>query len=230
MIKKLFNYIKSILSIKTNSSKIIFFTKFIFKRNTILKLPQNSLKITDSIPYKSKFIIEGNNNSIDISGHHENLDISILGTNNLLEINKSTQSKGLRIVIKGNYCHITIKEYTCFGNGCWIVCMGYKNNITINDDCMIADNVNIWATDSHPIYDLSDLSIPINKSQPIILKKHVWVGKNSTILKGIEIGNDSIIGMNSTVTHNIPSCSIYAGNPAKLIKNNITWNRKHISI
>lgn len=230
MLKKILNNIKSILSITYNGSNIKFLINFISKRNKLVIHSSNSLNFTGTIPHKSKFIIEGKNNRINLSGNHENLDLLINGTDNILEIDKLTQSKGLRIVIRGNQCHIIIKEYTCFGNGCWLVCMGYDNNITINEDCMIADNVNIWATDSHPIYDKSNLITPINRSIPIKLNKHVWIGKNSTILKGVEIGNDSIIGMNSTVTHNIPSNSIFAGNPAKLVKNNITWNRTHISI
>ncbi|MBJ6926979.1 acyltransferase, partial [Vibrio cholerae] len=47
---------------------------------------------------------------------------------------------------------------------------------------------------------------------------------NVTILKGVDIGSRSIIGINSTVTKSIDQYCIAAGNPAKKIKDNINWN------
>ena len=46
----------------------------------------------------------------------------------------------------------------------------------------------------------------------------VWIGTGVTILSGVSVGNGAVIGCNSTVTKDVPAYSIYAGNPAKLIK------------
>ena len=55
-------------------------------------------------------------------------------------------------------------------------------------------------------------------SKPIILNKNVWIGANTVILPGVEIGSNSIIGAGSVVTKSIDTNSLVAGNPAKLIK------------
>jgi len=46
----------------------------------------------------------------------------------------------------------------------------------------------------------------------------VWIGANSTILRGLTIANGAVIGANSVVTHDVPDYAIVAGNPAKIIK------------
>ena len=53
---------------------------------------------------------------------------------------------------------------------------------------------------------------------PVMIQKNVWIGARSIILPGVTIQSDSIIGAGSVVTNDVPSNSIFAGNPAKLIK------------
>lgn len=58
----------------------------------------------------------------------------------------------------------------------------------------------------------------------IIVKNHVWIGAKSTILKGTKIVDGSVIGAGSLCTGLLSDeKSIYAGQPAKLIKKNINW-------
>jgi len=53
---------------------------------------------------------------------------------------------------------------------------------------------------------------------PVKIGDDVWVAANVLILKGVSIGNRSIIGAGSVVTHDVPDDCIYAGNPAKFIR------------
>lgn len=53
---------------------------------------------------------------------------------------------------------------------------------------------------------------------PIHIGNKVWIGANSTILPGISIGDNAIIGAGSVVTKNVPADTIVAGNPARIIK------------
>jgi acetyltransferase-like isoleucine patch superfamily enzyme len=55
-------------------------------------------------------------------------------------------------------------------------------------------------------------------SSPTKIGDRVWVGANVTILKGVNIGNDAVIGAGSVVTKDIPEKAIAVGNPAKVIK------------
>lgn len=54
--------------------------------------------------------------------------------------------------------------------------------------------------------------------QPVILKDNVFLGANVVVKKGVTIGENTVIGMNSVVTHDIPANSIAVGIPCKVIK------------
>lgn len=90
------------------------------------------------------------------------------------------------------------------------------NNVNLGGGCMLFD------TDAHSLNYLhrrdgiKDMTNRIDKE--IIIDDDVLIGANTIILKGVHIGARSIIGAGSVVTKNIPSDSIAAGNPAKVIK------------
>ena len=88
-------------------------------------------------------------------------------------------------------------------------------SILIGDACMIAHGVYISDADWHGIYDRAE---PVGNTKPVILEDNVWIGDSAIICKGVTIGKNSIIGAGSVVTKNVPPNSIFAGNPAKLVK------------
>ena len=55
-------------------------------------------------------------------------------------------------------------------------------------------------------------------AKPITIKDGVWIGGNSTILMGVTIGENAVIGAGSVVTHDIPDNAVAVGNPAKVIR------------
>lgn len=85
------------------------------------------------------------------------------------------------------------------------------STIKIGDETIIGEMTDIMDTDWHGI----DGKPP--KVEPVLIGKHVWIGIKCIILKGVTIGDYSIIGAGSVVSHSIPSNTIYAGNPAKQI-------------
>lgn len=103
-------------------------------------------------------------------------------------------------------------------SNCNIACF---NKINIGNDVAIAENVTIRDTDNHYIYR-DDYQI----SKPIIIKDHVWIGMNATILKGVTIGSGTIIAAGSIVTKDVPNNCLVAGIPAKIIKHNVSWGDK----
>ena len=65
----------------------------------------------------------------------------------------------------------------------------------------------------------------INRGRDVIIGKHVWLGASSVIMKGVNIGNGSIVGMCSLVTKNIPSNCVVAGIPSQIVKEDIYWEK-----
>jgi len=90
--------------------------------------------------------------------------------------------------------------------------------VIIGDNVLIGPNVVIRASD----HNFAKLDIPINAQGhaggKIIIGDNVWIGANAVITKNVSIGNNSIIGAGSIVTKDVEANSIYAGNPAKKIK------------
>ena len=102
-------------------------------------------------------------------------------------------------------------------SGCAIVAM---KEIIIEDNVMIGGNTVIYDSDFHAVETLKRLSnIPgdINKNHRVRIRKNVFIGAHSIILKGVEIGENSVIGAGSVVFTKVPSNQVWAGNPAKFI-------------
>lgn len=53
---------------------------------------------------------------------------------------------------------------------------------------------------------------------PVHIGKNVWIGSNSTVLPGITIGENAVVGAGSVVTKDVPPMTVVAGNPARIIK------------
>ena len=79
---------------------------------------------------------------------------------------------------------------------------------------MLGNNVTI-ATLNHDINPATRLNAT---PKPVKIGKKVWIGSNCTILPGVTIGDNSIIGAGSIVVKSIPKNAIAVGNPAKVIK------------
>ncbi len=100
-----------------------------------------------------------------------------------------------------------------------IVCW---NKIVIEDKVMIGGGTVIYDTDFHSL-DLNERLSPIEdltkiKTAPVYIRTGAFIGANCTLLKGVTIGENSIIGAASVVTKSIPPNEIWAGNPAKFIR------------
>lgn len=89
------------------------------------------------------------------------------------------------------------------------------NNTIIGSGCLITD------TDSHPLLPTTRLksqSGDLANKKPITIGDNVFIGARSIILKGVVIGDGAVIGAGSVVTKDIPSNTLFAGNPAIMIK------------
>ncbi|NDV23700.1 acyltransferase [Desulfovibrio sp. JC022] len=94
--------------------------------------------------------------------------------------------------------------------------------LVIGEDCLISEGVRAWTGDAHSIVD-AETGKRINYGRDITVANHVWIGLEALLLKGATVGRDSILGVRTVLSKEIPPQSLAAGNPAKVIKNNVTW-------
>ncbi len=66
--------------------------------------------------------------------------------------------------------------------------------------------------------DIAPIQRPLHSKGPVKIGNKVWIGQNACILAGVEIGDCSVVGTGSVVTHDVPPYCVVAGVPAKIIK------------
>ncbi len=131
------------------------------------------------------------------------------------QINKLFPHKGENVDIRTPIAGVNLQKVK-IGNNVVIMngsLMMASGGITIDDDTMIAANVRLISNN----HDLDTRSIIT--CLPIHIKRNCWIGAGATILRGITIGENSVVGAGSVVTKDVPDNVIVAGNPAKIIKN-----------
>lgn len=160
-------------------------------------------------------------NSKVILGDNVNLTNSdiTLGNNSTLRVESNSILKG-KISI-GYNSSVTIGRGLRVTSSLYIRAVE-STNVIIGDECLIATDVVIRTNDGHPIYDTKS-GERLNKSQDINIGNHVWLADEAVILKGVKIGDGSVIAMRSVVTKDIKGKAIAAGIPARVIKEDCTW-------
>lgn len=95
------------------------------------------------------------------------------------------------------------------------------NKITIGNYVFIGNSCKIWDTNFHSIDPIERCLNGDREvlSAPVIIEDKAFIGGGVTILKGVTVGENSIIGAGSVVTKSIPANQIWGGNPAQFIRN-----------
>lgn len=118
-------------------------------------------------------------------------------------------------------CNISLGAGSLINMNCTLLDTG---RITIGDNTLIGPDVKIY-TAVHPIE--VDERIYIDKSgkpairtqtAPVVIGNHVWIGGGTTILPGVTIGDNTVIGAGSVVTKSIPANTVACGNPCVVKK------------
>ena len=110
-------------------------------------------------------------------------------------------------------CNIELGE-DCFINfNCTIL---DEAKVIIGKNAFIGPNVSIF-TPCHPL-DVEKRNKYIEWAEEVIIGNNVWIGGDATILPGVTIGDNVVIGAGAVVTGSFPSNVVIAGNPARIIK------------
>ena len=121
--------------------------------------------------------------------------------------------------------HCMGNGHITFGNnsGCSFAVLSSKSSIGIGDNTKIGGNARIYDHDYHALDHLSRRS-PVNdiaacKTAPVVIGDDILIGANAIVLKGVTIGERSVIGAGAVVSmKTIPADSLVAGNPARVIR------------
>jgi acetyltransferase-like isoleucine patch superfamily enzyme len=108
--------------------------------------------------------------------------------------------------------HISIGKNVFINQGCTFLDLG---GITIEDDVLMGPNVQL-ITENHSIKPTERKALVLDK---ITIQKNAWIGAGAIILPGVTIGENSVVAAGAVVTKDVPSNTVVAGVPAKIIKN-----------
>ena len=224
---------------KTHLIVIIFGVKFKFKNKNIgyaisgennkILLKENG--ITKEFKPSEKINgldiqINGNNIIITLeSKQFNNCSMLLQCSNASIEIGQNCKLNDFHISAAcGNFQKVKIgKNTTSFYTE---VYLNEENaSLEIGEDCMLSGNIVIWTTDGHAIID-KDTGEVINQPTKTVIGNHCWIGFGAHLCKNANLSNDVIVGARSVVTKSIKDSNVViAGNPAKIIKYNVQWDR-----
>ena len=187
---------------------------------------KNKLEIFGKLR-KSKIKISGDNNILYIGKNTllRDSNIFIKGNNNILYIGDNCVVNNTSIILDNEGAEIKIGNKTSIAKAQIVSLEPYK--IEIGEDCMLSYDIEIRNTDSHKIYD-KDTNKRINEGKSVNIGNHVWLGMRAVILKGVNIGNNSIVAGGSIVTKDVKANTIVSGSPARQIKENVYWTREEV--
>lgn len=155
-------------------------------------------------------------NGFPVVRRYENSEI-VIGDNCLF--NSATNS--VRVGLQNRCTFVTLRKNSqiIIGNnsgGSGVILLAAKKieigkNVMIGAHSMIIDN-DFHHADPNKRHDTADIP-----ARPIVIEDNVFIGTNCMILKGITIGENSVIGANSVVISSLPKNSIAIGNPCKVV-------------
>lgn len=141
--------------------------------------------------------------------------------------------KGVRVLQRGGT--VTVGDKVLLHR--YVKLSAYGGKITIGNNCYIGDRTEIHAGESVTIGNNVNISWDCNildrdyhgfeseteRIAPVTIGDNVWIGCGCFILKGVTIGEGSVVAAGSVVTKDVPEKCLVAGNPARVIKENVWW-------
>ncbi|MBI4405738.1 MAG: acyltransferase [Deltaproteobacteria bacterium] len=128
----------------------------------------------------------------------------------------------------GHKATVSIGSWTYIGSDFDIHC---RSTVQIGSRCMISHGVRMIDYDGHRISyagkENSDIFVSgfnVGGCAPITIEDEVWIGMGVTILKGVRIARGAVVSAGSTVCSDVPTGCLVAGNPARVVKEEVSWS------
>ncbi|MDH0673324.1 acyltransferase [Empedobacter sp. GD03861] len=116
-------------------------------------------------------------------------------------------------LVLGKNANLTIGDNVFLNNGCSINCL---ESIVIGENTLFGENVKLY--DHNHRYDTSQTYHKEFKTDSIIIGKNCWLGSNTIVLKGVNIGDNVIIGAGCVIHKDVPANSIIVNKQEQIIK------------
>ena len=152
----------------------------------------------------------------------ENCTFTINGDNCAIIVGENCRLRGLTIKVSFPNSVVIIGSDTTWEGG--VIFSESGNIVAIGNDCMASSGVMIRTTDGHAIFDAITRK-PLNMAKDVFVGHHVWLGNSSRVHKGAKIGSGSVLGQSSIASSTLKNNAIYAGVPARKIRDDIVWSR-----
>lgn len=189
---------------------------------------KNNSIIINGYKVKSRVQIHGFSNQIVIEkmGGMKNTLMHIVGNNNRIIIHEGALVSGAELWIEDNNCAIEIGKNTFVGHHSHLACTENDSQLMIGDDCMLSSYVQVRTGDSHSLLDYDGNRI--NKAQSVNIGNHCWIGEGAKVLKGVRLEHDVVVSTGAIVTKSFENNVLLGGVPAKVIKEEITWDKQRL--
>lgn len=166
---------------------------------------------------------------VDPNAFASRLIIDFNGDNGRLKIGSNSHHWSFAAAIRvGQDSVVTIGDDVSSTAGV-IISAVEGTRLTIGNDVMFASANQVRADDAHPIFDVRT-GKRINVAQDIRIRNHVWFAWGAIALGGAEIGDGSVLGMNSLLNSAVPNNCVIVGSPARVVRRDIAWERPHLGL